>query len=80
MNAKLIVTTGATMDGWGNGDVVGESKARDLIARMIGVDAIDMVEILSPDGSRIYCYASRAAADADTDNGDDAPGWEFVAE
>ena len=80
MNAKLIVTTGATMDGFGDGDVVGEVEARDLIARMIGVDAIDMVEILSPDGSRIYCYASRAAADADTDNSADAPGWEFVAE
>ena len=80
MNAKLIVTTGATMDGFGNGDVVDEGKARDLIARMIGVDAIDMVEVLSPDGSRIYCYASREGADADTDNGADAPGWEFVAE
>lgn len=79
MNAKLI-TTGATMDGFGNGDVVDEDKARKLIARMIGVDPIDMVEVESPDCGRVYCYATQDDADADTDDGAYAPGWEFVAE
>lgn len=36
MKVKLIVTTGATWEGWGSGDVVDESNARRILRAMNG--------------------------------------------
>ena len=42
-------------------------EAQIAAAKILGVDLADMVEVLGPDGDRMYCYASQSDAVNDTD-------------
>lgn len=48
-------------------DFATTDQAREAAAALLGVALADMIEVESPDGSVIYCYASQDEADVDQD-------------
>ena len=41
--------------------------ARKAAAELLDINVEDLIEVESPDGNQVYCYASQSAADADWD-------------